>query len=671
MALVAGRACRLLLADEVGLGKTIQAGLAASELLHRRAIERVLILTPAGLRDQWRDELMERFGIDASVVDSRAIAERAARLPPDVNAWSTIPAAIASIEFVKRPEVLAAAAAVTWDLVVLDEAHGASLDTDRHDAAHAIARRAAYVLLVTATPHSGDERAYTSLCDIGSSGDRPMVFRRTRHDVGIDGPRRVHVLRTRRRTDERAMDTALNAFADAVLAERRDSWLAVSVLHKRALSSAWSLAESVDRRLRTLAPAGDDGGRQLALPLWDRDGDLSPDDAPPEWPSGLALADAGRERRLLTAVSVAARRAAANESKIAALVRLLRRPPVAGERVIVFTEYRDTLEHVRRSVGPRAILLHGGLDRRERADALARFARQPEAVLLATDAAGEGLNLHDGCRLVVNLELPWNPTRLEQRIGRVDRIGQRRRVHAYHLVASQTGEESILTRLRGRILTAQSTAGAADPLGDRGDGAISPVESAAAAAEAERLRQLRRVVPDWRASPSDSPDAPLMLVARRSSLRQQLGRSIVMLWRVGAEDAFGRRLEQQLIPIRIDAPSARRARRGELASLVAAIDPVVRARVAEASRDWRADVERIHAAFRAIRRDRERGIADRLAGGRPAAYQAGLFDRRAERAHRLAAASAAAQTRGAIDRSHSCDAPIEAWTVEPALVVFG
>jgi SNF2 family DNA or RNA helicase len=97
---------------------------------------------------------------------------------------------------------------------------------------------------------------------------------------------------------------------------------------------------------------------------------------------------------------------------------------------------------------------------------LASFAGDPHALLLATDAAAEGLNLHHHCRLVVNLELPWNPMRLEQRIGRVDRIGQRRTVHAFHLIASGTGESRLLARLRARVASAQAEFGAPDPCAD-------------------------------------------------------------------------------------------------------------------------------------------------------------------------------------------------------------
>ena len=114
-----------------------------------------------------------------------------------------------------------------------------------------------------------------------------------------------------------------------------------------------------------------------------------------------------------------------------------------------------------------ALVLHGGLTRDERSAVLASFARDPRGLLLATDAAAEGLNLHHHCRLVVNLELPWNPMRLEQRIGRVDRIGQRRTVHAFHLIAGGTGEDaSAGAAARARRSRAKADIGAPDPLED-------------------------------------------------------------------------------------------------------------------------------------------------------------------------------------------------------------
>ena len=483
LAVVRGMGSRLLLADEVGLGKTIQAGLVASELLRRGSIDRILVVTPAGLREQWAQELADRFALPAASVDGHMLRRLAATLPVGVNPWSTLSAAITSVDYVKRPEVLPAVAACTWDLVIVDEAHGVAGDSDRHAAIQALTSRAAYVLLLTATPHSGDRRSFSALCDLGDVDQTPLlVFRRTRAEVGIGTSRRVHAVRVRPSADEMRMHRLLARYSDAVRAEqgdeaRRDAWLALSVLHKRALSSAWSLAQSVERRLAALSRSPDaSGGAQLALPLGDPQGELVAADEPPPWPAELSLSDPERERLLLAALADCARTASnrkASETKLAALGRLLRR---ANEAAVVFTEYRDTLLHVRQHLARSAatlVILHGGLTREERGAALAAFSRTSRAVLLATDAAAEGLNLHGGCRLVINLELPWNPMRLEQRIGRVDRIGQRRTVHAFHLIAEGTGETRILSRLRARIAVANADIGAPDPLGDDDERAMA------------------------------------------------------------------------------------------------------------------------------------------------------------------------------------------------------
>jgi len=468
LALLQGMGSRVLLADEVGLGKTIQAGLVCAELLARGAIDRTLVLTPAGLREQWRAELERRFAIAATAVDAPALRGLAATLPVGLNPWSTLPIAIASIDYVKRSEVLPAVRSCLWDLLIVDEAHGVGGDSDRHAAVSSLAARAAYVLLLTATPHSGDRRAFSSLCELGSLESDPLlVFRRSRADVSIGVERRVHVTAIRPSADELRMHRSLADYSAAVRADRRElhdsSWLALSVLHKRALSSAWSLAQSIDRRLAALAGDTDRPGQvQLTLPLGDADGELTADDEAPPWPADLGLSDPDRERRLLAELAAHARTAARHETKVTALRRLLRR---ARQSAVVFTEYRDTLVHISRALDLPCVVLHGGLTVRERASALAAFFATPRTILLATDAAGEGLNLHQNCRLVVNVELPWNPMRLEQRIGRVDRIGQRRTVHAFHLIANATGEPRILRRLTQRIAAARADIGAPDPVG--------------------------------------------------------------------------------------------------------------------------------------------------------------------------------------------------------------
>ena len=470
LAIVRGRGTRLLLADEVGLGKTIQAGLIASELLARGSVERLIVLAPAGLRDQWAEELAGRFGLPGVRVDGQLLRHTASNLPIGVNPWLTAPIAIASIDYAKRPEVLPAVAAVPWDLVIVDEAHTAAAQSDRRVAAHTLAARAPYVLLLTATPHSGDRELFDSLCRVGALGDAPLiVFRRTRAEIGAAARRRVHIVRVRATAAERRMHAQLQRYAAAVRAEQSRSGgeaalLALGILHTRMVSSAWSLAVSVDRRLRAIAAADQgDAAEQLTLPLGDPSGELTDADLPPTWPAAAGLANRERERRLLTALLAAAQDASARETKLAYLTRLLRR---TREPLVVFTRYRDTLHRLQRATSRPIAVLHGGLGREERADVLRLFRSIPDVVLLATDAAAEGLNLHHHCRIVVNLELPWNPSRLEQRIGRVDRIGQQRTVHAFHLVAAELGETAVLDRLRTRIAIAAADVHASDPLAD-------------------------------------------------------------------------------------------------------------------------------------------------------------------------------------------------------------
>ncbi len=263
------------------------------------------------------------------------------------------------------------------------------------------------------------------------------------------------------------MHAILARFTHAVRAEggdrNRDIWLALTILHKRALSSAYALEQSVLRRLAMLAPHPEQE-QQIGLPL-DEGGELDSSDEAPAWMVPV-LHDAARERRLLLAIAGAATVAARRETKLWAIARLLARLLKSGERGIVFTEYRDTLLHLESTS---AVCLCGCFTAVshavERRLALEQFASGRHPILLATDAAGEGLNLHHHCRVVINLELPWNPTRLEQRAGRVDRIGQRRTVHAFHLIASDTAEMRILERLKWRIARARHAIDAADPLG--------------------------------------------------------------------------------------------------------------------------------------------------------------------------------------------------------------
>jgi superfamily II DNA or RNA helicase len=690
LAVIAGRSARILLADDVGLGKTIQAGLILAELRARGWIDRLLVITPAGLRDQWQDELSTRFAIDVAVVDTAALRRRAAALPLGLNPWSTVPAAIASIDFIKRTEILPSAAACRWDAIVVDEAHTVAGDSDRRAAVEALASRASYVLLLTATPHSGDPAAFASLCGLGSAGDRLIAFRRRRADVRGEHPRRIRTLHVRPSIAERRMHTALDAYSAAVRAERANgtgACLALSVLYKRAFSGAWALSQSVARRLRMLDTNDAVDVRQLALPLDDPTGELTSADQPPEWPGELTLNDAARERRLLEALDDACRAAARDDRKAAAVRRLLRR---CGESAIVFTEYRDTLLHLRASLGsPAIVVLHGGMTREERTAAIATFERTPGAALLATDAAGEGLNLQRTCRLVVNVELPWNPMRLEQRIGRVDRFGQLRTVHACHLLARGTNEALVLDRLRTRIARAGIAIDAPDPLGAmarlgvtgewRDESALNAGPAAqfdvirnfgaAAAAEVERAVRARVLSKAGRCG-SDAPqsnDRPLIVRTSQTALRGLIGSRALFVWRVAFEGGAG--AESQLVSIAVDGVGRTRTPQ-EMRAMATDVATRLLDGIAARASSWRVAAAESAAAVASTRLARERTILATLeTAAQPSQFQPGLFDARAARAHERGQQFAAAIRRHVLERIAEVERAADLRLRPPALVL--
>ena len=443
-------------------------------------------------------------------------------------------------------------------------------------------------------------------------------------------------------------------------------WLTLAVLTKRSLSSAWSLEQTVERRLRSLGmdqPSTASGrSLQLALPIADPEGETSDADGAPDL-GGLALADPARERAMLEELASAARAAARRETKIAALIRFLRR---VGEPAVVFTEMRDTLLRPARPRLSAAVLRWARA--RERAAAIADFVGGRRQVLLATDAAG-GDSISITRAVVVNLELPWNPMRLEQPIGRVDGIGQQRTVHAVHLIARDTAETRVLNRLRDRIANARSDITTADPLG----GACSAEESMArfvlegtrdepsgsappdftpiarsavpdsmvavalrveATAEAARLAAARRF------AGTPSSDGAIMLavdrpwVARQGirATRAALGSRLLLMVRIGYEDACGRLVESTLVPLLADfRHGARLTCRRQVLALVEAIAPDAMARADVSAAAWKHAALASAAALARTRLARARTIWADVSSAPHAAYQPGLFDRRAER----------------------------------------
>ena len=427
LAIVHGRGTRMLIADEVGLGKTVQAALIVAELKARGAAARVLVLTPAGLREQWVEEFASRFGLRVTLFDMATAARHRASLPVGVNPWSVEPFIVTSIDYIKRPEVLPRRSSLPMGR--RDRRRGASC---RHrNGSPRRGRRALQQRAVRGAAHRDTAQRRSAGIRVAvrnsvSTTTRSRCFAGLVSKSATLACAEFINCASDPAPEERQMHAALDAFVRAVQREPdgrdQSTWLALSTLRKRALSSAFALQRSVERRLqradfgerRRLSPA-----HVAALRSWRAN----------SMPQTMCrrgqfrrFATRDHERELLSRVAHAAAHAVGRESKTA------RRSPAC------FDESRNRPSSSP-SIATRwctSAIASRPAQRFSTAGCRATSVAPPSArsgqggVLLATDAAGEGLNLHHNCRIVVNLELPWNPMRLEQRIGRVDRIGQTR-----------------------------------------------------------------------------------------------------------------------------------------------------------------------------------------------------------------------------------------------------
>jgi len=413
---------RAILADEVGLGKTIEAALVLSELRMRGLADRALVVTPAGLVDQWREELERKCALP-TVVPLRG----------DWDHSTESPIVVASIATARRDPTRAALLAVPWDIIVIDEAHRLR---NARGASGRLAREltSRYLLLLTATPvenRLADLYELTSLVAPGLLGT-PTEFRRSYGAGGSTAePRNLPELR-------RKISEVMIRHRRSEVALRLPHRLAETVVVSPTVQEA-DLYADIAARVRSEgrdAPAG----RRLSLRSLTRLAGSSPMAAAP------TLAKMGWTDLADRAHAVE------RPAKIAALVHRLRPHLEAGEKVLVFTAFRETLAATATALGDRdipAAVYHGSLPRAGKEAAVAAF-RDDVPVLLSTESAGEGRNLQF-CHVMINMDLPWNPMQIEQRVGRLHRVGQTHDVVLTNLVAKDTVEQRILSVLEGKI----------------------------------------------------------------------------------------------------------------------------------------------------------------------------------------------------------------------------
>jgi len=497
---------RFLLADDPGAGKTIMAGLLLKELKLRGVVDRTLIVAPAPLTVQWQDELYDKFDERFEVVSAQQV-----RWQLGGNAWQQYPQVLTSLDFAKRDDVVPDLLRAEWDLVIVDEAHKCSAvtygdevrRTRRYALAEELSQRTERLLLLTATPHSGDSDRFTRFLalldpDQFSSPDlvkrqialpdNPFFLRRQKEDLIDERGRALFVRRTVQTQpftlSAPEMDLYnqvteyINRFLGQAAGGRGNAIaLARSVLQRRLASSLGAIRSSLARRAERLTERADELERMSPAERRRRLAELSVIDASDD-ETGTDDADEAAEEVAATEVAahehveglrtevlalralvrVADRTIAGGEErKLAALRSCLARAELAELRdgrgkLLIFTEHRDTLEYLvghLRDWGYSVCTIHGGHPPAVRKEIQHDF-RLRQQVCVATEAAGEGINLQF-CHLMINYDLPWNPVRLEQRMGRIHRIGQQAEVVVFNFCATNTIEGQLLERLHEKL----------------------------------------------------------------------------------------------------------------------------------------------------------------------------------------------------------------------------
>ena len=533
----------LLLADDVGLGKTIEAGLILSELFVRRRIRRVLIICPASLQLQWRDEMREKFHLDFTIVDRDETFRLQRDLGVDSNPWVSYPRIITSMDYLRQGDVLGSFVAATnslsgkfeailpWQMLIVDEVHNLTPshygdNSDRCDMLRRITPFFEHRLFLSATPHNGYTVSFTGLLELldpvrfqqkarlDEHDHRQIeltMVRRLKQELTLEGeqdrfaPRYVEALPIPVQGLEKQLFDALRAYREGLRKvlgqvskrERHLGEFLIKLLTKRLLSSSYAFAwtwwrhvegENLDESAIEAVEVTEHAiGRAERSINDDQERSLREEDAIKQTGAWLKrYADQLQVER--QAVSSCLIQLGWSAGAIQRPLRTVPLPPDAkwerlwqwisdnlkrgnrlrdDERLIVFTEYKHTLDYVmerlRRAgiASPQVESLYGGASSEQREQIKDAFndPRDPLRILVGTDTVSEGISLQTTCRYVVHQEIPWNPMRLEQRNGRVDRHGQERDVYVFHYTSDDEADLQFMARVVEKVNQARSDLG--------------------------------------------------------------------------------------------------------------------------------------------------------------------------------------------------------------------
>ncbi|MDQ2074716.1 SNF2-related protein [Haloarcula sp. H-GB4] len=464
---------KALFADEVGLGKTIEVGMVLKEMVFREAHDTFLILTPAQLATQWQKEMREKFGL-----------EFVCNYDDGFEGFTEYDKIVASIDTAKRDSYANEIQKRSWDALIVDEAHYLrNQDTNRYDFVDDIEYQ--YAFFATATPVQNDitdlynvtnliqpglfgtesefERRYLPKDDSGGVQNaaelnrqlRSVMIRHKRGDTAIDfTDRQVRTKTFKPSRQEQSLYSAVTDYVKNHYSKQAGQHLVMLMLQKEVVSSPWAVLSTVEKWL-------DGDGRDVR----------------------------GKERDELLSIAKQARQIdrTTKQEKLLEIIRSVNQRMDTG-RTIVFTQFRATqdaiVDALHAGAGGNDVPVHrvsGSLSSEEKDNQIQRF-KERGGVLVTTDSISEGRNIQF-CNVIINYDLPWNPMSVEQRIGRIDRIGQDRDVYVYNLALEGTVEDYVLEKLYGKIDVFHQTVGGLKEI-------LSEREQSSGQFEQEVLQQL-------------------------------------------------------------------------------------------------------------------------------------------------------------------------------------
>lgn len=503
----------LLIADAVGLGKTIEAGLVVQELILRHRARTILVVCPASLQVQWRDQMRDKFGLEFRIIDSEEMRRLRRDRGLHVNPWQHFPRLITSIDYLKRERPLRLFRELLpgdgqprfprpFDLLLVDEAHNVApsgtgqyaTDSQRTTAIRALVPHFEHHLFLTATPHNGKTESFTALLELiddqryarGIPPNQEMLHkvtmvRRLKDELSArwDGApkfavRQIQPVEVPYTNEERNIHSLLRSYAElrikgaASHEENFATEFVLKLLKKRLFSSPEAFRSTLDQHEQSIRSARKRSAKQTVTrrvlqTRIEEIGEEYADDEAYESATNEAVESAVQlfrslspeEEAVLRSLKEYALRASRQgDSKSAIFMKWLKEKLLdssgkwTDERVLIFTEYRATQKWLAEllaanglSGDDRLMLLYGGMDEDNREAVKAAFQASPAKsrvrILLATDAASEGIDLQNHCHLLVHYEIPWSPTRMEQRNGRLDRHGQKApKVLVHHFVGA-------------------------------------------------------------------------------------------------------------------------------------------------------------------------------------------------------------------------------------------